>query len=52
MMTFANKVAIVTGASSGIGRATAMALAASGAQIALVGRDARALEEVMAAIRA
>jgi NAD(P)-dependent dehydrogenase (short-subunit alcohol dehydrogenase family) len=50
MMTFANKVAIVTGASSGIGRATAMALAASGAQIALVGRDARALEEVMAAI--
>jgi NAD(P)-dependent dehydrogenase (short-subunit alcohol dehydrogenase family) len=50
MMTFANKVAIVTGASSGIGRATAMALAASGAQIALVGRDARALEEVVAAI--
>ncbi len=50
MMTFANKVAIVTGASSGIGRATAMALAASGAQIALVGRDARALEEVLAAI--
>ena len=50
MMTFANRVAIVTGASSGIGRATAMALAASGAQIALVGRDARALEEVMAAI--
>jgi NAD(P)-dependent dehydrogenase (short-subunit alcohol dehydrogenase family) len=50
MMTFANKVAIVTGASSGIGRATAMALAAGGAQIALVGRDARALEEVMAAI--
>ena len=50
MMTFANKVAIVTGASSGIGRATAMALAASGAQIALVGRDARALEEVMAAL--
>ncbi len=50
MMTFANKVAIVTGASSGIGRATAMALAASGAQIALVGRDARALEEVVAPI--
>lgn len=50
MMTFANKVAIVTGASSGIGRATAMALSARGAQIALVGRDARALEEVMAAI--
>ena len=30
-MSFASKVAIVTGASSGIGRATAVAFAASGA---------------------
>jgi NAD(P)-dependent dehydrogenase (short-subunit alcohol dehydrogenase family) len=50
MTTFMNKIAIVTGATSGIGRATALALAASDAHIALVGRDARALEDVMAEI--
>ena len=48
MMTFADKVAVVTGASSGIGRATAVALAASGASVAAVARDAAALEEVIA----
>lgn len=48
MTAFANKIAIVTGASSGIGRATALALAASGAAVAAVARDARALEEVVA----
>jgi NAD(P)-dependent dehydrogenase (short-subunit alcohol dehydrogenase family) len=50
MTTFMNKIAIVTGATSGIGRATALALAASDAHIALVGRDTRALEDVMAEI--
>ena len=50
MTTFTNKIAIVTGATSGIGRATALALAASDAHITLVGRDARALEDVMAEI--
>lgn len=51
MMSFANKVAIVTGASSGIGRATAVALAQSGASVALVARDRRALEAVLAECR-
>ena len=48
MTAFANKVAIVTGASSGIGRATAVALAHSGAMVAAVARDRDALESVLA----
>jgi NAD(P)-dependent dehydrogenase (short-subunit alcohol dehydrogenase family) len=37
--TFANKVAFVTGASSGIGRATALAFARAGAAVAIVDID-------------
>jgi NAD(P)-dependent dehydrogenase (short-subunit alcohol dehydrogenase family) len=48
MTRFANHVAIVTGASSGIGRATALALAEEGASIAAVARDAASLESVLA----
>ncbi|HUE85521.1 MAG TPA: glucose 1-dehydrogenase [Vicinamibacterales bacterium] len=48
MTRFANHAAIVTGASSGIGRATALALAEEGASIAVVARDAAALESVVA----
>jgi NADP-dependent 3-hydroxy acid dehydrogenase YdfG len=40
------QVAVVTGASRGIGRAIALRLAAEGASICLVGRDAQALQEV------
>ena len=51
-MTFAGKVAIVTGASSGIGRATALALARAGARVAAVGRHRGALDAVAAEIAA
>ena len=45
------RVALVTGASSGIGRATALRFAEAGARVALVGRDAEALGEVAAELR-
>lgn len=45
-VTFADQVALVTGASRGIGEATAVALAAQGAHVVLTGRDTKALERV------
>jgi NAD(P)-dependent dehydrogenase (short-subunit alcohol dehydrogenase family) len=47
---FAGQVAIVTGASSGIGKATAQLLAERGAIVALVARDASRLGELEAEI--
>lgn len=43
---FTGKKAVVTGASSGIGRATTLALAGEGAGVVAVGRDQRRLESV------
>jgi len=45
-----DKIALVTGASSGIGRATALRFVAAGARVALVGRDAEALALVASEI--
>lgn len=42
-----NKVAIITGASKGLGKAIALALGSAGASIALVSRDGERLKSVM-----
>ena len=47
----AGKVAVVTGAGGGLGRATALLLAAAGARVALTGRQLGALEDTAAVIR-
>ena len=46
-----NKVAIVTGASKGLGKAIALALGSAGASIALVSRDAERLKGVMEEVK-
>ncbi|NKJ01421.1 SDR family NAD(P)-dependent oxidoreductase [Novosphingobium sp. SG707] len=49
-MDLSGKIALVTGASRGIGSATAQALAAAGAHVIITGRDVKALEGVEQAI--
>jgi NAD(P)-dependent dehydrogenase (short-subunit alcohol dehydrogenase family) len=51
-MSFTGKTVIVTGATSGIGRAAALAFAEAGAQLVLVGRSDTALTEIGAAVGA
>lgn len=48
---FTGKVAFVTGAASGIGRAAAVAFAAEGARVAILDRTADALKETEAAVK-
>jgi NAD(P)-dependent dehydrogenase (short-subunit alcohol dehydrogenase family) len=51
-MIFAHRIALVTGASRGIGAATALALAKAGAHVVAVARTVGGLEELDDAIRA
>jgi 2-keto-3-deoxy-L-fuconate dehydrogenase len=50
-MRLKGRTAIITGAGSGIGRASALLFATEGAFVALVDRDAAGLQEAIAAIR-
>ena len=52
LFSLTGRVAIITGGSSGIGQGMAVALARAGAQVVLIARDARRLEESAAALRA
>jgi short-subunit dehydrogenase len=52
MRSFENKVAVITGAASGIGRALAQHLAQRGAELALVDLNASALAETAASVAA
>jgi short-subunit dehydrogenase len=52
MTTPIERVALITGASSGIGKATALAFASAGIDLALVSRSPGPLEEVAATARA
>ena len=49
--TLAGRIALISGASRGLGRAMALALAGAGARLALVARDVEKLDEVAAAAR-
>jgi len=49
-MDLRNKVALITGGTAGIGRATAQSLKAAGARVAITGRDERRLAETASAL--
>lgn len=51
-MSFTNAVAVITGASSGIGRALAVALAEQGARVGVTARRADLLDALVAEVRA
>lgn len=51
MAAFTDQVAVVTGASSGIGKAIALGLAAQGASLCLVGRKIETLEAIAETVR-
>ena len=45
-MRFANRIVVIIGGNSGIGRAAAEAFAAEGGQVIITGRDQKTLDEV------
>ena len=47
MLSLANKISIITGASSGIGKATAILFSQLGSKLVLVGRDESALDQTI-----
>lgn len=51
-MTFANRVAVITGASSGIGRALAVSLARQKARVGVTARRSHLLDELVRDVRA
>lgn len=50
-LRFENKIAVVTGASSGLGQETAILLAREGAELIITGRKEEALKETLAALK-
>ena len=50
-MRLKGRIAVITGAGSGIGRASALLFAAEGAFVALVDRDSAGMQETLAAVR-
>ena len=52
MKEFEDKVALITGGGSGIGRATALAFAREGAQVVIGNRNVQRGEETVSMIRA
>jgi short-subunit dehydrogenase len=52
MSTFSHQTAVITGASSGVGKAITLALASKGAALCLVGRNVDRLESVAESARA